>query len=151
MESAVKIERITSIAMLEKCEGLFMEVFNHAPWNDNWTKETATALLTCYYNAPQFMGWVAISGNMIIGCGTGNIEPHYSGGIFYLRELFVSVRCQKMGVGKRLMGTIKEDLQLVGIKTIILFTAKGIFDFYTKSGFKEMEEMGMMIYSGKAN
>ncbi|HEY4194672.1 MAG TPA: GNAT family N-acetyltransferase [Mucilaginibacter sp.] len=151
MENEIRIERITSIEMFEQCTELFMEAFKRAPWNDNWTKETAAALLTCYYNTPQFMGWVATSANRIIGCGSGNVEPHYSGEIFYLRELFVSIQSQKSGVGKRLMAALKEDLQLIGIKTIILFTGKTIFDFYTKSGFKEMDEIVMMIYSDNDN
>ena len=147
MEKDIRIERIASIEVFEKCTQLFMDAFKSAPWNDNWTKETATALLTCYYNTPQFMGWVAISANRIIGCGAGNVEPHYSGEIFYLRELFVSIESQKAGVGKRLMAALKADLQLMGIKTIILFTGKTIFDFYTRSGFKKMDEIVMMIYS----
>jgi aminoglycoside 6'-N-acetyltransferase I len=151
MDKKIKIERIASIEMLEECVELFMEAYNCAPWNDNWTRGTAIALLTCYYNTPKFVGLMAKSGNMIIGCGIGNIEPHYSGNVFYLRELFVSVQSQKAGVGRRLIAALKEDLQLMGIKTIILFTGKTIFDFYIKSGFKEMEGMGMMVYSDKDN
>ena len=147
MENGIRIERITSLDMFEQCTELFMEAFKSAPWNDNWTKETAAALLTRYYNTPQFMGWVAISDNRIIGCASGNVEPHYSGEIFYLRELFVSIQFQKLGVGTLLMAALKEDLQLIGIKTIILFTGKTIFDFYTKSGFKKMDEIVMMMYT----
>ncbi|MEO6521838.1 MAG: GNAT family N-acetyltransferase [Mucilaginibacter sp.] len=145
-ETEIKIERIASTAMLEQCAELFVTVFNSTPWNDKWTRETAIALFTCYYNTPKFTGWVATADSKLIGCALGNTEPHYSGPIFYLREMFVAAPLQKMGIGGRLIAAIKTDLHVADTKEIILFTRKSIFDYYIKFGFNEMEEMGMMGY-----
>jgi len=151
MGNGFKIERITSVEILKQCAEVLSEAYNGPPWNERWTTGTAEAVLTCYYNSPEFMGWKATSDNKIIGCGVGNIEPYYSGSVFYLRDLFVSVRSQKTGVGSCLVAAMKEDLAIIGIKTIILFTNRAIFDFYLKCGFNEMAGMSLMNYTNKNN
>jgi len=142
-----KIERITSAAIFEECAEVLMDAYNRPPWNDNWNKNAATALLTCYYNSPEFMGWAAIAGNKVVGCGVGNIEPYYNGNIFYLKELFVAARYQNQGLGKRLITAMKQDWAKAGVKMVILLTSDAIFNFYTKCGFSEMAERRIMIYS----
>jgi len=136
--------------MLEQCAEVLMDAYNGPPWNDNWTAKKAIELLTCYYDTPRFMGWVAKAGNEIVGAGIGNSEPYYSGDIFYVKEMFVSVQSQKAGVGRHLIAAMKEDLGLMGIRTMMLFTSKDIFNFYIKSGFREMKERTTMIYEPPA-
>lgn len=143
----IKIERIRSIERLQECSGIFIEAYNREPWNNEWAPDTAPLILNCYFNTPGFMGWTATSGNRIVGCCLGNSEPYYTGHNFYLREIFVSVGSQKSGIGKALMAAMKKDLEDVGIKTIILFTYQSLFDFYTKSGFSELKDMRMMVYT----
>jgi GNAT superfamily N-acetyltransferase len=141
------IERVRAIESLEQCAEMYAAAYNTEPWNDNWTRETATALLTCYFNTPNFMGWIARHGDIIIGCAIGNIEPYYSGNIFILKEVFVSVNSQRSGVGSALLATVKKEMKNIDVKMIMLFTRRSVFDFYTRMGFKEMEMVGTMIYS----
>ena len=147
MADEIKIERITSTERFAECAEVLLDADNRPPWNDNWNKEAAIALLTCYYNSPEFMGWTATAGNKIIGCGVGNIEPYYKGNIFYLKELFVAARYQKAGIGQRLVSAVKQGLAETDVNTIILLTSDAIFDFYTKCGFNDMEERRIMICS----
>lgn len=149
MEYKIKIERIASKEILEQCAEVLMDAYNCAPWNDSWTREKAVELLTCYYGTPKFMGWMAKAGSITMGAGIGNIEPYYSGDIFYLKEMFVSVQSQKAGVGRDLIAAMKKDLEMMGIRTIMLFTSKEIGDFYQKSGFEEMERRTTMIYTSR--
>lgn len=142
----IEIIQITSINQLEQCAAMYAEAYKGEPWNDNWTNETAFALLSCYYHTPNFMGWLAIANGDIVGCCIGNIEPYYSGNNFILKELFVSVRSQKMGIGQSLLSAVKTDTETRGVKLIFLFTRKVIADFYVKSGFAEMHEMCTMLY-----
>ncbi len=144
----IKIERIESIETLDKCAELLAEVYNSEPWNDRWTKEKALEKLTCFYNSPKFLGWMAMEDNILLGCCIGNIEPYYTGDYFYLKEMFVSVQSQRKGVGSGLMASLKEDLETMDIKTIILFTSQeGFpFDFYQKVDFKLMKGMCMMHF-----
>ena len=151
MEHRIEIERIESIKKIEQCAEMYPAAYNSEPWNDNWTIETATALLTCYYNTPNFMGWVATHNDRIIGCAIGNIEPYFSGDIFILKEIFVAVGSQQSGIGSRVIATVKKDLQKLNIKMVMLFTIRPIFNFYEKSGFKQMEGVGTMIYSYQNN
>lgn len=143
----IVIERIRSIKQIEQSAEIYPGAYNTEPWNDNWTTETATALLTCYYNTPGFIGWIAKQNDKIIGCVIGNVEPYYSGNIFILKEVFVSVSSQETGVGSSLLTIMKNDLKKIDIKMVMLGTRRSIFQFYTKSGFKEMEDVGLMIYS----
>ncbi|MGB3692240.1 MAG: GNAT family N-acetyltransferase [Spirulinaceae cyanobacterium] len=151
MEKAIgdiKISKIESIQTLEKCSESLVSAYNGEPWHDNWTKEKALEKLTCFYNSPKFLGWMAMQEDKLLGCCVGNIEPYYIGDYFYLKEMFVSVQSQRMGVGSKLMASLKGYLETIGIETIILFTSKEAFpfDFYQKTGFKEMKGMRMMYF-----
>lgn len=147
----IRIERIESPEILEKCAEILVDAYNSEPWNDSWTKEKALEKLTCFYNSPKFLGWMAFQENDLIGCSVGNIEPYYTGDYFYLKEMFVSFQSQKNGIGTRLLVSIQEHLETIDVKTIILFTGKDFFpfDFYLKHGFNEMEEMRMMHFGAE--
>src|ERR1700760_3436775 len=132
MEYKTIIERTASIENINQCAEIYSEAYNCEPWNDNWTCETATALLTCYYNTPKFMGWIARRDDVVMGCAIGNVEPYYSGDIFILKEIFVDVKSQGSGVGSSMLAAIKEDLRQINVKKVILFTRRPIFDFYIK-------------------
>jgi hypothetical protein len=43
---------------------------------------------------------------------------------------------------------MKQNLELAGIKTVILFTSDDILPFYNKLGFSDMEGRRTMIYAG---
>ncbi|MGF7081240.1 GNAT family N-acetyltransferase [Mucilaginibacter sp. UYCu711] len=147
MNHNIIIVKITSVQTLERCAAIYPSAYNTEPWNDNWTYTTALALLTCYYNTPEFRGWVALQDGKIIGCAIGNIEPYYSGDIFILKEVFVAAEAQNLGVGRDLLATMKENLETINIKMIILSTRTPIIDFYSKSGFKVMDDVSTMVYA----
>ncbi len=152
MAGAVKIQRIESRAALEQCAPLLAEVYNADPWNDIWTVAKSLEKLLCFFDSPKFLGLMAIEENTIIGCCIGNTEPYFTGDYFYLKEMFVSVKCQRSGVGSQLVNFLKEQLAIKGISSVILFTSRALFpyDFYTKNGFKEMEGMRMMNFEKAA-
>lgn len=145
MQQNIIIEKIVSASQVEQCATFYPEAYRAEPWDDNWTIETATALLTCYYNTPKFMGWIALRDNTIIGCAIGNIEPYYSGDIFILKEVFVAVDAQNSGAGSSLMAAVKKDTEEASIKMTILFTRTPIISFYERSGFKEMDGVVAMM------
>jgi aminoglycoside 6'-N-acetyltransferase I len=147
MNHNIIIAKITAIQTLEQCAAIYPPTYNTEPWNDNWTYTTALALLTCYYITPEFMGWIALQDGKVVGCAIGNIEPYYSGNIFILKEVFVAVGAQRSGVGSALILAIKETLETINIKMIILSTRIPILDFYSKSGFKVMDGVSTMVYA----
>jgi N-acetylglutamate synthase-like GNAT family acetyltransferase len=91
---------------------------------------------------------MAFEGDKLLGACVGNIEPYFTGDYFYLKEMFVSVKSQRKGVGAALFEAIKTQLKTIGIRQIILFTSnEGYpFDFWQKVQFQEMEGMRMMHF-----
>ena len=148
MTNDIRIETIESNTILDRCAEVLVDAYNSEPWNDNWTKEKALEKLTCFYASPKFMGWTAWQGNKLLGGCVGNIEPYYLGDYFYLKEMFVYHKAQGRGIGAGLMTTVKQHLEKLDVKTIILFTGKEFFpfDFYVKAGFNVMEDMRMMNF-----
>lgn len=144
-----KIERINSADTLDRCAEILVETYNSKPWNDQWTKEVALDKLTIYFNTPKFIGWTASKNGQIIGCCVGNIEPYFTGDYYYLKDMFVLPTSQKLGIGANFMRTIKQHLDSINVKMIILFTEQQHFpfNFYQKTGFAEMDGMRMMIFN----
>ena len=145
--SDIRIDRILTADTLDKCAEILVEAYNAEPWKDHWTKDIALDKLTTYYNTPKFIGWTASSKGQIIGCCVGNIEPYFTGDYYYLKDMFVMPTSQKQGIGAKFMTTIKQHLDSIDVKMIILFTGQQHFPFtfYLKSGFTEMDGMRMMI------
>ena len=149
----ITIEKITSRQILQACASILVDAYNSEPWNDEWTPETAFRKLDCFYKSPDFIGLLAYQDGKLIGACVGNIEPYYTGDYFYLKEMFVSPEAQKLGVGKKLMESLKIQLAELGIKQVILFTSNEFFpfNFYEKAAFKVMEGMVMMHYESAEN
>lgn len=144
----LQIQSIETIQDLEKCAPILVQAYNAEPWNDLWTPEKALEKLTCFYNSPKFLGWMAFEGEQLLGACVGNIEPYWTGDYFYLKEMFVAPLTQRKGVGEVLFTTIKKQLADMDLHLSILFTSnQGFpFDFWQKMGFQEMEGMRMMMF-----
>lgn len=65
------IVRPYEAADLHKCTVLFIDVFNQAPWNDQWNPETAEQYLDDFTLSPGFRGFVAEDGEQIRGFAVG--------------------------------------------------------------------------------
>ena len=128
---------------LEKCAEIFSQTFSAAPWKENWVKETALERISHFYDSKGFCGVVAEE-DEILGFVLGNIEPYYSGAIFYLREMCIDPEHQNSGIGNILLTTIEKILKSKGVVSIYLLTEHDIpaARFYIKRGFKEDENTG---------
>ena len=144
----LRIEHITALASLDACAHILVDAYNHEPWNDSWTHDMALEKLTCFFNSPKFLGWMAFQRGALCGCCVANIEPYYTCDYFYLKEMFVSPCVQGQGIGARLLEVIKRDLETLGIQQIVLFTSNAgfPFNFYLNAGFSEMAGMRMMHF-----
>ena len=143
---SIKIDKIKEIKILKKCASLLKEVYNSDPWNDEWTKEKAHEKLFCFYSSPKFHGWTAMQGDEILGCCIGNIEPDFSGDYFNLKEIFVSVKFQRKGIGALLLRATKKYLKTIDINNVILVTSQEEFpiEFYQKYNFEVMKDLRVM-------
>ncbi len=142
------IKKIESENVLSMCATILVDAYNAEPWNDKWTAEKALEKLEYFYHSPKFIGFLAYEGNNMKGACIGNIEPYYTGDYFYLKDMFVSPSVQKKGFGKKMMEVLKEHLEQLGIRQIILFTSKDYFpfNFYEKENFHTIGGMNMMHF-----
>jgi len=74
---------------LESCVNLYIKVFNAPPWNDKWTSETATKLLTNFSNMPSFIGFIGIIENQIIAACFGYKKMWWNNEEYFIEEMFV--------------------------------------------------------------
>lgn len=133
---------------LETCTGLFVETFAGEPWNETWHPETVRARLLQILLTPGFVGAVSLSADGgITGFVLGFLEPWHEGSHFYLKEMCVHARCQRQGIGTRLLAFLKKELQARGATRIYLLTARGDLSeaFYSACGFYTSPKMILMV------
>ena len=122
---------------LKKCAEVFSRAFSNTPWNESWNTESALERISHFYDSKGFCGVLAEEGEAL-GFVLGNIEPYFSGPIFYLREMCVDPELQNSGIGKKMLTRIEKILELKGVKVIYLITERDIpaAQFYIKRGYK---------------
>ncbi|MDA3899087.1 MAG: GNAT family N-acetyltransferase [Spirochaetes bacterium] len=142
----MKIVPIDSSDLIESCVPLYVDVFNAAPWHDQWTHETVRRRLIDFFNTPGFVGYCTYSGSEVVGGVLGNIESFFKGDYFYLKEMFVSCKCQRQGVGNTLLKSLNNNLKERDVHSIILITDRSLFPckFYHKNGFTVIDDMTLM-------
>lgn len=123
---------------LKECSKIYPSIFNRNPWNENWTEETAYKRLSEIYNTPNFKGIVCMKNEKIIGGILGNLENWDEGLKYSLKEFFIDISIQGTGLGSRMIKFIEENLKNTNVKSIELYTLKGISteEFYNKNGYK---------------
>lgn len=125
------------------CINLLLNVFNNAPWNDNWTFQGAEKYLLDYIETPGFKGIVAEEENKIKGFIFGFRKRWWEADEFYVNEMCVEISEQRNGIGTKLIEYLENSLITEGIENITLLTNRGIpaEEFYKKNGFSEIERI----------
>lgn len=141
----MEIRRMTQENINEYAK-LFMEVFNAAPWNDQWTMETATTRIEYMMSAKTFIGLVLYEGECLSGMIYGQKEQYYNGMQFQIQEFCVDTKMQGMGCGSRLLNELTGILKEQNISSITLLTSRGLKTegFYSGKGFQVAKNMIFM-------
>ena len=88
--------------------------------------------------------FVALKGNTFIGCSSGlayKNGENYSGW-FFLTDLFVEREYRSKGLGTKLLKTIENQLLIVGVKHVCLWTSGyEALKFYQRQEYKKFTEM----------
>ncbi len=129
---------------------LFLSVFGIEPWNDKWPDfETAKSYILENVQNPNFIGYVMIEDENIIGVSIGRVKTWWQGKEYLIEEFFIDNSYQGKGLGSKLMSFINNDLKKEEVKNIVLLTDKDTeaFKFYKKRGFKEKSDM-IFMYRG---
>lgn len=139
--------KITDMTLphIDEYADLFVEVFNSAPWNDSWTRQTALARIRSMMDCPSFTGKAIYRGDDLLGVIWGQKEPYYDGIHFLVQEFCVRACEQKKGYGTRLLTALRESLANIGVTNIYLVTARGgAEEWYARRGFRTSERMILM-------
>ncbi len=68
----MEIIEITNEVEIYKCAKIFMAANNAPPWNDHWDIEQSTRRLIDIYKSSNFLGFVCIENQKVIGFIIGN-------------------------------------------------------------------------------
>jgi ribosomal protein S18 acetylase RimI-like enzyme len=125
------------------CAEIFSRTFSNTPWNENWNTDSALERISHFYDSKGFCGVVAEEDG-VLGFVLGNIEPYFTGPIFYLREMCTDPAYQNSGIGSMLLTRLENTLASKGVKSIYLITEHNIpaEQFYMKRGYKVDENTG---------
>lgn len=126
---------------------LYVETFNAAPWNEEWTQETAEKRLYQMINVESFYGFGVYSDEELSGLILGCFEQYYDGVNFYLREFCVKNSLRGQGLGTEILNTFEQKLSDMNIKEIYLNTTKNSSAerFYNKQSYNTHEHLTLMV------
>ena len=141
----MKFEEI-SLLDVNELSSMYVETFNSPPWNDEWSRETASIRLRQMINCEGFFGIKAYQDDVLCGMILGNQEQFYNGIMFNIKEFCVKNKMRNNGIGTKILAEFEKELRNKGITEIVLFTSRndGTEGFYHKRGLKSYNSMVMM-------
>ena len=122
---------------LSECVGLFVRVFNNAPWNESWSHEAATQQMDDCFRTPGFYGLIATIDEEALGFALGFVQRWDEIRHFHLKEMCVATERQRHGVGTALLHQLEDQLKSQGVQRLYLQTARETpaQSFYQNNGF----------------
>jgi ribosomal protein S18 acetylase RimI-like enzyme len=141
-----KLTEIARCGQLHACAELYVNIFSAAPWNEQWTLETARMRLQDIFETPGFMGYLSYEMGSVAGFVMGNVEIYQQQRHCYIREICVHPVYQHQGIGSQLMQTIEKRCHAAGLDCIYLLTMREspAEQFYRKLGFYTSQKMILM-------
>ena len=131
---------------LDELAQLYVDAFNSAPWNDEWSFETARKRLQQMLHTEDSFGLCVYCDGKICGAVLGAMEQYFDGIMFNLKEYWVKNEERGKGIGSCLFAESERRLKEKGVMQIILLTAKGdaTEHFYHKQGMGTDTDMVFM-------
>jgi len=128
------------------CSELYLNVFNGAPWNDDWTLENVKRRLLSIIGMPTFKGYLGLQQDKLVSVCLGHVTIWWKNDVYFVDEMFVPASAQRMGYGSQLLKFISEDLKTNGIQGITLLTGRKLYskDFYMKNGLSVSDDIVFM-------
>lgn len=127
----------------EQVTALFLDVFTHEPWNDDWSD---AAQLNAYIGDLTGQGYSLsmgyFEGSRLVAVSLGYIKHWYRGTEYIVDELFVARDMQGRGIGTAFLEALKAWLLRNGIVQVFLQTERTVpaYAFYLKNGFTELKD-----------
>lgn len=145
LSSELRYEEIKE-SHLDELALLYVETFNAAPWNDEWTFETARKRLQWMIQTEVSFGLCVYLDGKMCGAVLGATEQFYDGLMFEVKEYWVKNEMRGKGIGSKLFAEMEQCLRDRGVKNMILITARGdaTEHFYHKQGMVTDPDMVFM-------
>lgn len=131
---------------LVECSRLYVSIFKEPPWNEEWSIEDAFERLSDFLACPNTVSLKAVRDGEIIGFLAGEIQKWNGAHFYYLKEMCVSGKDQRKGVGSTLIGNLTISLKSRGVSRIYLITQRDSIpsSFYSSLGFTENSSIMVM-------
>ncbi len=133
---------------IQKLAKLMKSVYNEAPWNDEWTEESAEEAIKCLLAFPNFFGLIACDGDEALGAILGDIRPYSKQRTYYIDELFVSSAHRRQGIAKKLYEGARDELKNIGVSGAFFTTLKNseAYKFYIKEGAFDLDDSAVFYH-----
>ena len=124
---------------ISACADILMAVYNNELWQCRWTKETAAAYLTDFFEHKKFVGYVAEENDTIIGSLFAHEKIWWNNSEVFIEEMFVAPEKQGKGTGTALLREVEKYIAKKKLAGITLTTNRyaPAPKFYGKNGFSE--------------
>ncbi len=141
----IEIQNIDEDDLVE-CSELFVSTFKESPWNEEWSTEDAFERLRDFLACPNSFALKAIQNNQISGFLIGEIQKWNGAYFYFLKEICVSGKIQRKGVGSTLIENLTIRLKVRGISRIYLITQRDSIpsSFYSSLGYSENTRIMVM-------
>ncbi|MBS1502349.1 MAG: GNAT family N-acetyltransferase [Bacteroidetes bacterium] len=139
--------RPLALSDIEGCAALYLQAYNRAPWNYNFTLEKAARYLAEYAERKRFVGFVLSEGDLIVGAMLGHSKTWWTNDLLYIDELFISPDRQRMGYGKMLIDRSEEYAKGNGLEVITLMTNRHMpaLKFYENNDFIQADHFTILF------
>lgn len=139
----MNIRKLTPGADTDRIKELFLSVFTHDPWNDDWSDtDQFDGYITDLTGNINSLAYGYFDGEKMIALSLGSIRHWYRGTEYYIDEFCVARELQGQGIGTAFLKDIERQLAENGIYAIFLQTERTVpaYWFYKNRGFIEMPD-----------
>ena len=133
-------------ADITACADILCSVYNNELWQCRWSRETASAYLTDFFNMAKFVGYVGVEDGEIVGGIFAHEKVWWNNSEVFVEEMFIKPQLQRKGLGSLLLKQVEEYVREKGLAGITLSTNKyaPAPNFYRKNGFADCKHVLFM-------
>ncbi len=129
----------------EEIKAVFVSVFTHEPWCDDWSDKAQLDMYICDLIGQSYSLTYGLydGAGELTGISLGHIKHWYTGTEYIIDELCIKTERQGAGAGTFFISEIEKAIKALGLKHIFLLTDSNVpaYEFYRKNGFAESETM----------
>ncbi|WP_202081183.1 GNAT family N-acetyltransferase [Caldalkalibacillus salinus] len=133
----------------EEMKKLFLDVFSHEPWFDQWKDEKQLDLYMSDLTDNKNSLSLALydENHRLVGGSLGYVFNWWEGREYFIKEFFIARDKQNQGVGGIFIDQINTYLEAQDIQHIWLATEKNMpaYPFYHKNGFADLQNSVFLV------